>query len=41
MGLFGTPDICADPEGFDRAAFHARFNAGMIAFFRRTLPPAR
>ncbi|QAY76406.1 prolyl oligopeptidase family serine peptidase [Sphingosinicella sp. BN140058] len=31
--------ICADPAGFDRAAFHAAFNRDVIAFFRRTLAP--
>lgn len=38
MGLFGTPDICKDPEDFDRAQFHKRFNRDVIAFFDRTLP---
>lgn len=37
MRLAGTFDICADPEGFDREAFHGRFNREMIAFFRKTL----
>jgi predicted dienelactone hydrolase len=30
-------DICADPSGFDRAAFHAAFNAAVVQFFTRTL----
>jgi predicted dienelactone hydrolase len=29
--------ICQSPAGFDRAAFHATFNAAVVAFFRRTL----
>jgi predicted dienelactone hydrolase len=29
----GDPD-CADAPGFDRAAFHKRFNAAVLAFFR-------
>ena len=40
MHLFGTPDICGDPAGFDRAAFHRTFNASVIDFFKRTLPPS-
>jgi predicted dienelactone hydrolase len=34
-----APEICKDPPGIDRAAFHARLNAEMIEFFRRTLTP--
>jgi predicted dienelactone hydrolase len=30
-------EICEDPPGIDRAAFHARLNADMVDFFRRTL----
>ena len=26
-------EICVDPKGFDRKAFHARFNAALVAFF--------
>jgi predicted dienelactone hydrolase len=29
-----VPAICASAPGFDRAAFHARFNAAVVAFFR-------
>ena len=29
--------ICVDPNGFDRAAFHKEFNAAVIAFFREHL----
>jgi len=32
-----APDICAERPGFDRAAFHAEFNAAVVAFFARTL----
>lgn len=31
------PEICADPPGFDRAGFHARFNASVVQFFRAHL----
>ena len=34
-----VPQICTDPPGVDRAAVHARVNAEMIEFFRRTLTP--
>jgi predicted dienelactone hydrolase len=34
----GTPPpLCQDAEGFDRAAFHARFNQAVVAFFRSHL----
>jgi predicted dienelactone hydrolase len=33
------PEICKDPRGIDRAAVHARLNADMVDFFRRTLTP--
>jgi hypothetical protein len=29
--------FCVDPHGFDRDAFHKRFNADVIAFFRKHL----
>jgi predicted dienelactone hydrolase len=32
-----VPDICTDPPGFDRAAFHKDFDARVLAFFRKTL----
>jgi predicted dienelactone hydrolase len=32
-----APEICAEPPGFDRAAFHATFHAAVIAFFNRSL----
>ncbi len=37
------PQICQDRPGFDRAAFHERFNQSVIAFFRQHLAatPAR
>ncbi|MBW8814733.1 MAG: prolyl oligopeptidase family serine peptidase [Caulobacterales bacterium] len=31
------PEICVSEPGFDRAAFHVRFNAAVVNFFRRTL----
>jgi predicted dienelactone hydrolase len=31
------PEICADPGGFDRVAFHTEFNAAVLAFFRQHL----
>ena len=34
-----APDICRDPAGFDRAAFHREFNAAVVAFFKAKLPP--
>jgi predicted dienelactone hydrolase len=34
-----VPEICSDPPGIDRAVIHARLNAEMVDFFRRTLPP--
>ncbi|MEJ5977929.1 dienelactone hydrolase family protein [Novosphingobium sp. PS1R-30] len=38
---FGTEAICSDPGQFDRARFHAAFNADVVRFFQRTLPPIR
>ena len=32
-----APVICQDLPGFDRAAFHQRLNAAVVAFFNRTL----
>jgi predicted dienelactone hydrolase len=34
-----APDICRDPAGFDRVAFHREFNAAVAAFFKAKLPP--
>jgi predicted dienelactone hydrolase len=34
-----APDICRDPAGFDRAAFHREFDAAVVAFFKAKLPP--
>jgi predicted dienelactone hydrolase len=31
-------DVCVDPPGFDRTAFHAAFNAEVLDFFRKNLP---
>jgi predicted dienelactone hydrolase len=33
-----VPAICTSKPGFDRAAFHERFDHDIVAFFRRTLP---
>jgi predicted dienelactone hydrolase len=30
-------EICDDPPGFDRTAFHRDFNAAIVAFFRKQL----
>ncbi len=35
--LAALHEICTDTPGFDRAAFHARLNAAVVAFFRRNL----
>jgi predicted dienelactone hydrolase len=34
-----VPDICRDPAGFDRVAFHAEFNPAVVAFFKARLQP--
>jgi predicted dienelactone hydrolase len=31
------PELCVDPPGFDRVAFHKQFNADVLAFFRAQL----
>lgn len=31
------PEICSDAPGFDRAVFHAKFNAKVVRFFRAKL----
>ena len=33
-----VPEICSDPSGFDRGAFHSEFNAAVVRFFRAHLP---
>jgi predicted dienelactone hydrolase len=33
-----APDICHDPGGFDRAAFHQQFNPAVVAFLKAKLP---
>ena len=35
------PEFCTDAPGFDRVAFHAQFNADVLAFFRAQLTAAR
>jgi predicted dienelactone hydrolase len=32
------PELCVDPPGFDRVAFHKQFNADVLAFFQANLP---
>lgn len=36
-GLLGPTELCKDPKGFDRAAFHQQFNADVVTFFRSKL----
>lgn len=31
------PQVCTDPEGFDRATFHREFDAAVVKFFREQL----
>ena len=38
-GLLRPPEICSDPDGFDRAAFHGTMNASVVAFFDKHLSP--
>jgi predicted dienelactone hydrolase len=33
-----APEICRDPAGLDRAAFHREFNPAVVAFFKAKLP---
>jgi predicted dienelactone hydrolase len=33
------PELCRDKPGFDRVAFHARFDAEVVAFFKSHLAP--
>jgi predicted dienelactone hydrolase len=33
-----VPEVCHDPAGFDRVAFHREFNAAVVDFFRQHLP---
>ena len=37
--IASQPEICRDPVGFDRVAFHASFNAQVLAFFSQQLAP--
>ena len=32
-----VPEICVDPNGFDRGAFHKQFDASILAFFQANL----
>jgi predicted dienelactone hydrolase len=36
-GPVKVPEICTDPEGFDRTAFHATMNAEVVRFFDANL----
>ena len=36
-----APDICRDAPGFDRVAFHQKFNAQVLAFFQRHIAAAK
>lgn len=36
-GLMKPADLCTDPEGFDRKAFHASMNAEVVKFFDNAL----
>lgn len=36
-GPVQIPELCSDPEGMDRAAFHAAMNAQVVGFFDRHL----
>lgn len=36
-GQARIPDLCTDPEGFDRAAFHSTMNQAVIKFFDSNL----
>jgi predicted dienelactone hydrolase len=35
------PELCAEPPGFDRVAFHRDFNHAVVQFFSARLPPSR
>jgi len=32
-----APAICTSADGFDRAAFHASFDAAVVSFFNKAL----
>jgi predicted dienelactone hydrolase len=36
-----APEVCTDPPGFDRVAFHKEFDGDVLAFFREHLVEAR
>jgi predicted dienelactone hydrolase len=36
-GLIGPPELCRDPNGFDRRQFHQDFNASVAGFFQSRL----
>jgi predicted dienelactone hydrolase len=35
--MAGAPEVCRDADGFDRVAFHKRFNATVLEFFQKQL----
>jgi predicted dienelactone hydrolase len=37
MAVSIAPEICRDPPGFDRAAFHREFNSAVVMFFQGKL----
>jgi predicted dienelactone hydrolase len=39
--ISSVPEFCTDAAGFDRLAFHARFNREVVRFFRANLESAR
>lgn len=39
-GLLGPRELCQDPSGFDRPAFHREFNADVVRFFEVRLGQA-
>jgi predicted dienelactone hydrolase len=36
-GLLGPGELCKDPQGFDRSAFHRQFNSDVVKFFSSKL----
>ena len=37
MAVSIAPEICRDPPGFDRVAFHREFNSAVVMFFKARL----
>jgi predicted dienelactone hydrolase len=40
-GLLGPRELCGDPNGFDRPAFHRQFNSEVVRFFETKLGRAK